>query len=134
MPEGFSIISSEKAEFHGAISQTFLPQRTRRTQRLLNTSHPVVIRAAAAFRRDPGDDLVRIHDVTGLAVYAVRWIQMNYLALGRGSVFFHLINVGGAEILAGIAELSDATRVADIGVMDDQVRRLIFFMLGAGVV
>src|SRR5690349_19263333 len=39
------------------------------------TSHAVVIRSPAAFRRDPSDDLVRVGDVAGFAVDAVRWVQ-----------------------------------------------------------
>ena len=46
---------------------------------------------------------------------------MDHFAFGRGSIFFHLIDVGRAEILAGIAELRDAARIADIGIGNDQV-------------
>src|ERR1700744_6268977 len=35
----------------------------------------LVVRAAAAFRRDPGDHLVRIHDVARLAVITVGEVQ-----------------------------------------------------------
>ena len=42
--------------------------------------HAVVVRAAAALGRNPGDDLVWIHDVAGLAVNAVRRIEMDLLA------------------------------------------------------
>ena len=52
----------------------------------------------------------------------------------RGSVFFHLIDIGRAEVLAWIAELRDTAGIADVGVMDNQVRRLVFFMPGAGMV
>jgi TPR repeat protein len=45
--------------------------------------HPIVIRAAATLGRDPGDDLIGVHDVTGLAVHAVRWIQVDRLAFRR---------------------------------------------------
>src|SRR5437588_11968890 len=38
-------------------------------------SHPVVIRPPAAFGRHPGNDLVGVGDVTGLAVNAVRGVQ-----------------------------------------------------------
>jgi hypothetical protein len=41
-----------------------------------NELHAVVIGPAPAFRRDPGDDLVGIHDVAGLAVYAVSEVDM----------------------------------------------------------
>jgi hypothetical protein len=43
----------------------------RKGSRLRGASHPVVIRPAAAFWRNPRDDLVRIGDVAGLAVHAV---------------------------------------------------------------
>ncbi len=97
-------------------------------------SHPVVIRAAAAFRRHPGDDLVRVGDVAGFAVDAVGRVQADALAVRLGRVFDHFIDVRGTEILAGAAEFFHAFRVADVGVVDDQVRRLVFFMLRAGVV
>src|SRR5579864_5744013 len=43
-------------------------------------SHPIVIRPAAAFGWNPGDDLVGVHDVAGFAVHAVRGIQADALA------------------------------------------------------
>ena len=46
---------------------------------------------------------------------------MDHFAFGSGSVFFHLIDIGWAEILARVAELGDATRVANIGIGNDQV-------------
>src|SRR5215467_10787625 len=103
---------------------------------LTAVSHAVVIRAAAALGRDPGDDLVGVHDVAGLAVHAVGRVQMDAFAPGRVGAcgFLHLIDVGRAEILAGIAELGHATGVADVGIGDDQVRRLVFLVFGAGVV
>ena len=42
--------------------------------------HPIIIRAAAALRRDPGDDLVGVHDVAGFAVDAVGRVQVDLLA------------------------------------------------------
>src|ERR1700691_3251699 len=65
--------------------------------------HPVVVRAAAAFWRNPGDDLVGVGDVTGLAVDAVRRVQAEALAVGLSGIVHHFIDVGGAEILAGAA-------------------------------
>ena len=50
---------------------------------------------------------------------------MDYFSFRRAGVLFHLINVGRAEILAGIAELRDAAGIADVSVMDDQVRGLV---------
>src|SRR5438876_2711967 len=46
-------------------------------------SHTIVIRPAATLRRDPGDDLVRILNVAGLAVNAVRGIQAEALSIRR---------------------------------------------------
>ena len=40
------------------------------------TLHSVVLGAFAALGRDPGDDLVRVHDVAGLAVHAVRGVDL----------------------------------------------------------
>jgi hypothetical protein len=93
--------------------------------------HPVVIRPTPAFRWHPGDDLVWIGDVAGFAVYAIRGVQADALAVGLARVVEHLVDVGGAEILARAAEFFHAARVADVRVIDDQVRGLIFFMLRA---
>ena len=41
--------------------------------------HAVVVGAAAAFGGDPGDDLVRIHDVAGFAVDAVGEVDLQLL-------------------------------------------------------
>src|SRR5262245_41795519 len=45
-------------------------------QRPVNRSHPVVLRTPAAFRRNPGNDAVRVHDVAGLAMHAVRGVDL----------------------------------------------------------
>ena len=100
----------------------------------LAASHAVVVRTAATFGRDPGDDLVGIRDVAGLAVDAIRWIQADAFAVGLRAVVHHLVNIRRTEILARVAEFFHAARVADIGVVNDQVRGLVFFVLGAGVV
>src|SRR6516225_4801980 len=97
-------------------------------------SHPIVVRAAAAFRRDPGDDLVGIGDVARLAVYAVCRVQADALAEGLRYVVDQFIDISGAEVLARTAVFLRAAGVADVGVGDDQVRRLVFLVLGAGVV
>ncbi len=67
-------------------------------------------------------------------MYAVRWIQADALAVGLGWVIHHFINVGRAEVLAGAAEFLHAARVANIRIVNHQMRRLIFFMLRAGVI
>ena len=56
------------------------------------------------------------------------------LPFGCVGVVDHLVDIGRAEILARIAEFFYAARVADVGIVNDQVRRLVFFVLGAGVV
>src|ERR1700733_1037445 len=97
-------------------------------------SHAVVVRSTAALGRDPGDDLIRIGDVARLAVHAIRRVQADALAVGLGRVVDHFIDVGGTEVLARAAEFFHATRVADVGVVDHQMRWLIFFVLRSGVI
>ena len=46
----------------------------------------------------------------------------------------HLVDVRRTEARAGIAVLLAAARAADVGVVDDEVRRLIFGVPRAGVV
>ena len=67
---------------------------------------------------------------------AVGWVQVDLFARGRGSVGIlqHLVNIRRAEKLAGVAVFLHAARVADVGVVNHQVRGLIFFVAGAGVV
>ena len=65
---------------------------------------------------------------------AIRRIQADALAVGLRGVLDHLIDVGRTEILAGVAELFHATRVADVGVVNDEMRGLVFFMFRAGVI
>src|SRR5438128_1932103 len=96
-------------------------------------SHPVVVWPAAAFGWDPGDDLVWIGYIAGLAVYAVRWVEADALAVRLARVIDHLVYIRRAEVLAGAAEFLYAARIANIGVLNDEVGRLIFFMLGTRV-
>ena len=56
------------------------------------------------------------------------------LPFGLRGVVDHLVHVGRTEILARAAEFFHAARVADVGVVNDQVRGLVFFVLGAGVI
>ena len=56
------------------------------------------------------------------------------LPLGAAGVLHHFVDVGGTEILARVAEFLHAAFIADIRVVDDEVRGLIFLVLGAGVV
>ena len=67
-------------------------------------------------------------------MHAVGRIQADALAVRRGGIVHHLIHVRRAEILAGAAEFFHASFIADVGIVDDQVCGLVFFMLGAGVI
>src|SRR5437870_7403857 len=97
-------------------------------------SHPIVIRPAATFRWHPGDDLIGILNIAGFAVHAVRWIQADALSVGLRGVINHFINIRWTEVLARAAELFDAALIANVSVLNDQVCRLIFFVLRTGVV
>src|SRR5271155_5818017 len=71
-------------------------------------SHPVIVRPAATLRRHPGDDLVRVGDVAGLAVHTVRSVQADPFAVGLRGVFDHLIYISRTKILAGVAKFFHA--------------------------
>lgn len=86
------------------------------------------MRPAPSLRADPGDDLVRVGDVAGLAVDTIRRVQLQVFA-GAVGVVFHFINRGGAKELARVAVLADAAIVADVEVGDSQVRGLVFFVM-----
>ena len=75
-----------------------------------------------------------IGDVAGFAVHAVRRVQADAFAVRLRRVVHHLVDVRRTEILARAAEFFHAARVADVGVVNDQVRGLVFFVLRAGVV
>src|SRR5215472_3626574 len=96
-------------------------QTIRGRGRSRHTSHAVVIRAAATLGRNPGDDLVRVRDVAGLAVDTIGGVQADALAMWLRCVFDQFIDVGGAKILAGAAIFFCAALVADVGVVNDQV-------------
>ena len=102
--------------------------------RSVRALHTVVIWAASAFGWDPGDDLIRIGYVAGFAMYTIRWIQADALAIRLRRVVDHFVYVRRTEILTWAAKFFHAAGVADIGVVDDQMRGLIFFMLCAGVI
>src|SRR2546426_5075054 len=61
-------------------------------------SQILVIGSSTAFRRHPGDDLVRIRDIARLAVHTVRGVDLQPERSGLGFVRDHLVNVGGAEV------------------------------------
>ena len=67
-------------------------------------------------------------------MHAVGRIQADALAVRLTGVLDHFVDVRRTEILARTAKFLHAARVADVGVVDDKMRRLVFFMLGAGVV
>jgi hypothetical protein len=96
--------------------------------------HAVIVRSAAALGRDPGDDLIWVGDVTGFAVNTVRRIQADAFSVRLRGIVDHFIYVGWAEILTGTAEFLNAASVANVGVVNHQMRGLVFFVPRAGVV
>src|SRR6185312_8455109 len=60
----------------------------------------LVIRPRTALGRDPGDDLVGVLDVAGLAVHAVGGIDLQAFS---GAIVDDLVDVGGAEAGARVA-------------------------------
>jgi hypothetical protein len=103
-------------------------------KKFFRLSHPIIIRSAATFRRDPSNDLVWIGNVTGFTMHAVRRIQADAFSVGLAGIVHHLVNICRAEILAGAAEFFYAARVANVSVVNHQVSRLVFFMPSARVV
>src|SRR5512138_1607291 len=90
----------------------------------------LVVRAGAAFRHGPVDDLVRILDVARLAVDAVRRVDLQSApALAVGN---HFIDAGRTEVLARVAEFLGAASDADRSVLHLQMHRLRFVMDVAG--
>ena len=67
-------------------------------------------------------------------MHAVRWIQTDAFSIRLRRVIDHLVHVSWTEILARAAEFFYAARVANVGVVNDQVRGLVLFMLGAGMI
>ena len=59
---------------------------------------------------------------------------MNLSPTGGIRSLDHLVDVGRTEVLAWVTELSHATFVADVNVMDDQVGGLVFFVFGTGII
>jgi hypothetical protein len=77
--------------------------------------HSLVVWTAAALRRDPIDNLIRVSDVAGFAVYTVGKIDF-YLAPVCFRIFFHFIDCCRAKTLARIAVFFGASRRADFRV------------------
>ena len=75
---------------------------------------------AAPFRRNPGDDLVGIGDITGLTVNAIRGIDLQVCS-GAIRIGFHLVYRSRAEILARVAVLNSTAMVANIKIRNLQV-------------
>ena len=97
----------------------------------LCSSQAEILRAAGIGWNGPGDDLVWIQDVTGLAVNAVGMIDLE--AFSTTTVIDHLIDIGGAEVLTRISVLFLAASCAEVGVGNLQVARLLFGVNCAGV-
>lgn len=95
------------------------------------TSHTFVIWSAAALGRDPSNVAVRIGNVAGLAVNAVRGVNREMYPEFIGA---DLIYSGGTIILARIAVLANAAVGADIPIANVQMARLIFFVTRAGMI
>ena len=103
-------------------------------ERNLELLHTLVIWPATALRRNPCNDLVGIHNVARFAVDTIRCVEVNFLPARSVRRFHHFIHARGTEILAGVAKLRHASFIANVGVVNHQVRRLVFFMLGARVI
>src|SRR5690606_15161517 len=91
----------------------------------------LVVGPRASFGRDPGDDLVRVLDVAGLAVHAVGGVDLQPAA---GGVLDHLVDPRRAEARARVAIFDGAALHADIGVVHHQVYRLVLVVRGRGKV
>src|SRR5215469_4306918 len=90
----------------------------------------LVVRPRAAFRRGPGDDPVRVLDVTRLAVHAIGGVDLQ--APSAGAVVDHLVDTCRTETLAGVAVFPGAAPRADAGVGDLQVYGLVLVVHVAG--
>ncbi len=95
--------------------------------------HSFVVRTAAAFGRDPINDLIRVHYVAGFAVNTVGKIDFQFAPVGF-RVVFHFVNRRRTETLTRIAVFFGAARRADVRVENVQMRRLIFVMRDSGVI
>src|SRR4029077_19894296 len=90
----------------------------------------LVVRSRAALGRRPGDDPVGILDIAGLAVHAVRRIDLQ--PASAAPVIHHFVNARRTEALAGVAILPGAALGADAGVRHLQVYRLALLVRIAG--
>src|SRR5215467_11746906 len=85
--------------------------QNRRRLMKLSYLHTVVIWPAATLRRNPGDDLVGVHDVAGLAVDTVGEVDRDLFCAGHIRSIDHLVNLGRTEMLAGISIFDRAARI-----------------------
>src|SRR3954451_18165485 len=125
--------SSERFNDTASLAIAYLDAQLRKPCRYSRASALVVIRPAATLRRHPRDDLVRVHDVARLAVEAVGEVEERDAAAAVGRRL-RLVDVRGTEVQARVAVLLRAARDADLGVGDQQVRRLILLVQHAAVV
>jgi hypothetical protein len=95
----------------------------------LSGLHVLVIGAAAAFGRDPVNDLVRILDVTGFAMDTIGRIDLQLSAVTLSD---HFINLCRAEPRARIIVFLGAAGGADFRFENFQVDRLILIMFRCG--
>src|SRR2546422_4236125 len=94
----------------------------------IGSLHVGIVGAAAAFRRDPDDVLLRVLDIAGLAVHAVLRVD---LQARRGLEVDELIDAGRAVALLrpGI----DLQIVQGYGrILERQVDRLVLVVVGVG--
>ena len=90
-----------------------------------------VTRPLAPLGTGPGDVVEGIFDVAGLAVKAIGGVELQPLPAALG-VDLHFINAARAKSGAGAAVSLPAAGDAQIGVVDNQVARLVFFVIGVG--
>ena len=95
-------------------------------------SQQFVAWTAAAFRCDPIDRFVGVHNVARLAVDAVGSIDLQTKSSLSGSS--HFVDGSGTKELAGIAIFGGTSWMANIGVDDHQVDWLIFIVIGSRVI
>ena len=92
--------------------------------------HAGVGRAAAAFGRDPDDVLRGVLDVAGLAMHAVLRVDLQALATLLGIVH-KFVHPGRAVAAFRASILGQIDLHGHRGVLERQVRRLIFTVVGA---
>src|SRR5690348_7259473 len=93
---------------------------------LLHGSHVGVVGASTAFRYHPFDVLRRILDVAGLAVHAIRRID---LQPGRASLVHEFVHPCGTVARLGPCVNGQVHRGRDGGVLQAQVHRLVLLVV-----